>query len=156
LASTTVARDRMVLVVGPEHPWADRGTIAPRELPDTEWVLREVGSGTRAVFEAAVSGFGLAPEALKVALQLPSNEAVRAAVEAGLGATVISASVAAPGLEAGLLRHVRLDLPERRYDVLRHRERYQSHAAAALLVLIANTMPAAGLPRETMAKAGHH
>lgn len=144
LSSVTIARDRMVLVVGPEHPWAERGAITPQELADTEWVLRETGSGTRSVFEAAVEDFGLALSTLKIALQLPSNEAVRAAVEAGLGATVISASVAVPGLEAGLLRHVGLPLPERRYNVLRHRERYQSRAAAALLALIGKTAPSSG------------
>ena len=46
-------------------------------------------------------------------LELPANEAVRAAVEAGMGATVISASVAAPSLEAGCCMQVGLDLPDR-------------------------------------------
>ncbi len=75
-------------------------------------------------------------------LELPSNEAVRAAVEAGMGATVISASVAAPSLETGLLWRVGLDLPQRAFSVLRHRERYRSKAADALLALIAAATPA--------------
>ena len=137
LASTRVARDRLVLVVGPEHPWAGRDRVGVQELAQSEWVLREPGSGTRSVLEAALEGFGLAPGALAVALELPSNEAVRAAVEAGMGATVISASVAAPSLEAGLLHQVGLDLPDRAFHVLRHRERYRSRAADALLALIA-------------------
>ena len=137
LSSVTVARDRLVLVVGPEHPWAGRRRVAPQELPASAWVLREPGSGTRSAFEAALAGFGLRPADLPVALCLPSNEAVRAAVEAGLGATVISASAAAPSLEAGLLREVALKLPERVFHVLRHRERYRSRAADALLALIA-------------------
>lgn len=136
LSSANVARDRMILVVAPAHAWAARGQVAPRELPDSEWVLREAGSGTRSVFEAALTGFGIGPDALTVALVLPSNEAVRAAVEAGLGATVISASVAVPSLEAGLLHQVRLDLPERAFHVLQHRERSLSPAAAALLTVI--------------------
>lgn len=136
LSSTNVARDRLVLVVGPEHPWAGRDRIAPQDLVQSEWVLREAGSGTRSAFEATLEGFGLAPDALTVALELPSNEAVRAAVEAGMGATVISASVAAPSLEAGLLHQVGLALPDRAFHVLRHRERYQSRAADALLALI--------------------
>ena len=55
-------------------------------------------------------------------MELPSNEAVRAAVEAGLGATVISASVAAPSIEAGLLHQVNFRLPEREFYVLTHRQ----------------------------------
>jgi DNA-binding transcriptional LysR family regulator len=137
LSSTPVARDRMTLVVGPEHHWAQRRDITPDELSHSEWVLREAGSGTRSVFETALQGFGLDISALTIALVLPSNEAVRAAVEAGLGATVISASVAVPSLEAGLLCEVKLRLPERSFYVLRHCERYHSPAAAALLALIA-------------------
>ncbi len=131
-----VARDQLVIVVAPDHPWQSGGRIAPADLFDTEWVLREPGSGTRSVFEAALEGFGFAPSALRVALELPTNEAVRAAVEAGLGATAISASVVAPSLEAGLLVTVDLPLPERAFVVLRHAERQSNRAAAALLAII--------------------
>ena len=136
LLSVTVARDQLELVVGPDHDWATVERLDPGRLTETEWVMREPGSGTRSVFEAALERFGLAPGLLKVALELPSNEAVRAAVEAGMGAAVISASVVAPSIESGLLHRVRLDLPERTFDVLRHRERYHSLAAEALLKLI--------------------
>ncbi len=136
LVGTVVARDQLVIVVGPDHPWAKRGHLDPDELPDSEWVLREAGSGTRSVFEAALAGFGCGVGALRVALELPSNEAVRAAVEAGLGATALSASVAAPSIEAGLLHRVALPLPERAFVVLRHAERPPSRAAAAFLALV--------------------
>jgi hypothetical protein len=53
-----------------------------------------------------------------------------------MGAAVISASVVASSLEAGLLHRVRLDLPEWSFRVLRHRERHQSLAVDALLKLI--------------------
>lgn len=135
LTSTRVARDQLVIVVAPDHPWSERA-IAPEELVAAEWVMREPGSGTRSAFEAELEGFGLSPSRLRVALELPSNEAVRAAVEAGMGAAAISASVAAPSLEAGLLNRVRLDLPEREFRAVRHRERYQSRAASELLAQI--------------------
>jgi DNA-binding transcriptional LysR family regulator len=66
-------------------------------------------------------------------LELPSNGAVRAAVEAGLGATANSAAVAAPSIEAGLLHQVAFRLPERAFHVLRHHERHRSRDADALL-----------------------
>jgi DNA-binding transcriptional LysR family regulator len=137
LATTPVARDQLVVVVGLEHPWGGRGRLTHRDLSEGEWILREPGSGTRSVFESALSQLGIAPGALRVQLELPSNEAVRAAVEAGLGATAISASVAAPSIEAGLLRQVNFPLPEREFHVLRHRERYKSRAAEALLAMVA-------------------
>ncbi len=79
--STAVARDQVIIVASPEHGLVKRRSIAPRDLLDVEWVLRERGSGTRAVFEVALAQSGIDPHALRVALELPSNEAVRAAVE---------------------------------------------------------------------------
>jgi DNA-binding transcriptional LysR family regulator len=136
--STTVARDQLIVVASPEHALTKRKSIAPRDLLDVEWVLRERGSGTRAVFEEALVQSGLDPHALRVALELPSNEAVRAAVEAGLGAAVISASIAAPSLEAGLLGQVNFRLPERQFYVLIHRDRHPSHAARAFLAMLSS------------------
>jgi DNA-binding transcriptional LysR family regulator len=136
-ASTPVARDQLVVVVGPEHPWGGRARLTRGDLMESEWILREPGSGTRSVFENALAQLGIAPGTLRIALELPSNEAVRAAVEAGLGATAISASVAAPSIEAGLLRQVNFPLPEREFHVLRHRERYRSRATDALLAMVA-------------------
>ncbi len=136
LTSVTVACDQLELVVGPDHAWANVERLDPRDLTQTEWVMREPGSGTRSEFETALERFGLSSEALTIALELPSNEAVRGAVEAGLGAAVISASAVAGSLEAGLLHRVRLDLPERAFHALRHRERQPSLATEALLKLI--------------------
>jgi DNA-binding transcriptional LysR family regulator len=132
LIGTVVAHDRLMLLVAPDHPWADRDVTAA-ELAAGDWVLREPGSGTRSEFEMALAGFGVAAGSLQVVLELPSNEAVRAAVEAGAGATALSASVAAPSLEAGLLCRAGPNLPERAFQVLRHRERHLSRAAEALL-----------------------
>ena len=144
LISTPVARDQVVLVVAPDHQWAER-TVAPADLIAGEWITREPGSGTRSVFEAGLRRFGILPSQLRIVLELPSNEAVRTAVEAGMGATVISASVAAPALEAGLLHHVQLDMPEREFRALRHRDRHQSRAVTELLAMIL------GVPFATLA-----
>jgi DNA-binding transcriptional LysR family regulator len=136
LTARRIAGDQLVIVVGPDHAWARQPHVAPQDLIDSDWVLREPGSGTRSVFEAALVDFGVNVTALRVTLELPSNEAVRAAVEAGMGATAISASVAAPGLEAGLLHLVPITLPERDFLVLHHAEHYRSRAAEALLALL--------------------
>lgn len=151
LASRDVAIDQLVLVVAPGHPWTGAlpGDLAGL-VAEGEWVLREPGSGTRSAFEALLTGAGLR-ERLRVALELPSNEAVRAAVEAGMGATVISASVAAPSLEAGLLQQLPFPLPERAYHVLSHRERRYSGAARRLLDLVTGAAhPTAGIPADAM------
>jgi DNA-binding transcriptional LysR family regulator len=136
LVSRPVARDQMIVVVGADHPWAHRKIVKAAEIADTEWVLREQGSGTRSVFEQALTGFGVRLTDLRIAMELPSNEAVRAAVEAGMGATAISVSVVASSIEAGLLHATTLKLPDRHFYELHHAERYHSRAAEALLELI--------------------
>lgn len=133
LSIREVDGDSLVVVVGKDHPWAGQTRIAPRSLSSTGWVLREQGSGTRSMFEAALRKFGLKLSDLHVALELPSNEAVRAAVESGDCATAISDLVVAHSLAAGSLHQVRIDMPRRSFFLLRHKERYQSMAEKALL-----------------------
>ena len=136
LTQVPVAADRLVLVVGAGHPWAGRARLEAGELTGTDWVLRERGSGTRQVFEDALARFGVNPKLLDVQMELPSNEAVRAAVEAGAGATVISRLVAAAGIMAGSLVELPLAFPGRCFTVLRHGDRGRSRAETALLELI--------------------
>jgi DNA-binding transcriptional LysR family regulator len=145
LISETVARDQLVIVVGAEHPWREAKSLGKDDLLNADGVLREPGSGTRANFEHALEALGLSPRNLRVALELPSNEAVRAAAEAGMGAAVMSASVAAPSIEAGLLRQADFALPERCYYALRHAERYRSRAAETLMDIIRGSRPGAGI-----------
>ncbi|SHM96677.1 DNA-binding transcriptional regulator, LysR family [Duganella sacchari] len=136
LASTTVAQDDIVAVVAPAHPWADGRAVDADALRDAEWIMREPGSGTRSAFEARLAAMGIMPSQLRVALDLPSNEAVRSAVLAGPYAAVVSELVVAPHLQAGLLRKVNLDLPPRPFSLLHHRQRHQSRAAQALTELL--------------------
>ena len=136
LARSELARDQLVLVVGDGHPWADAPSISRDDLASADWVLREPGSGTRSEFEAALMAIGIAPAKLNVVMELPSNQSVRAAVEAGLGASALSAAGAAASLEAGGLRQVRFTLPARAFCVLSHNERVLSRAADSLLKII--------------------
>ncbi len=137
LTSLPLARDQILIVVGSEHPWAEKSNINSADLMKSKWVLREPGSGTRGVFERALESFGLSIGDLHIALELPRNEAVRGAVEAGIGAAVIPASVAAPSIEAGLIHSVRFPLPDRSFYVLHHIERGRSQAATAMLDMFA-------------------
>jgi DNA-binding transcriptional LysR family regulator len=133
LSVRAIAEDEMIVVVGPRHPWATRKSLTTDDFLQTGWVLREHGSGTRAVFEQAMRRLGIAPEQLLVRLELPSNEAVRRAVETGPEASVLSRVVAALALRAGTLSEVRFTLPHRRFSVLRHKERSVTAAESALL-----------------------
>lgn len=118
-----IAHDDLIVVVGPRHPWATKTSFDPADLLRGRWVLREPGSGTRSAFEAAVQGFGIAPESLNVALEIPSNRAICTAVEAGLGATALSSFVVRDSIAAGRLIAVPLTLPRRAFKMLTHRHR---------------------------------
>jgi DNA-binding transcriptional LysR family regulator len=133
LAISKVGGDSLVVVVGMKHPWVGRTKITPKDLLATAWVLRERGSGTRSMFEAALRKYGIRFSDLRVALELPSNEAVRAALESGDCATAISDLVVAQSLAARTLHRVKIDLPRRSFYVLRHKERYASHVEKALI-----------------------
>ncbi len=133
LVPIDVGADQLVLVVAASHPWAARDALKPGDLTGLKWTLRERGSGTRQIFEDAVRAYGIDPNGLEVTLELPSNEAVRNAVEAGAGATVISRLVAEPRLTAGTLATLPLAFPERRFTALRHGDRTRSRAESAFL-----------------------
>jgi DNA-binding transcriptional LysR family regulator len=133
LAVSKIDGDSLVVVVGMKHRWVGRTKITASDLPTTAWVLREHGSGTRSMFEAALRKSGIRFSDLRIALELPSNEAVRAAVESGDSATAISDLVVAQSLAARALHRVRIDLPRRSFYVLRHKERYASHVEKALI-----------------------
>ncbi|WP_342241570.1 LysR substrate-binding domain-containing protein [Inquilinus sp. OTU3971] len=128
--------DRLVLVVGAGHPWAGERMVAPARFADSPWVLRERGSGTRQVFESALGRLGVDPAALPVALELASNEAVRAAIEAGAGAGVLSSLAVESGLRFGTLHQLDPPFPARRFRVLRHPDHYRSKAVEAFLDML--------------------
>ncbi|WP_315781119.1 MULTISPECIES: LysR family transcriptional regulator [unclassified Bradyrhizobium] len=136
LAAQPVAEDEMVLVGPIDHPLCRGTPVAVQDLKAARWVLREQGSGTRAVLEAAVGRIGIAPAELDVVFDLPSNEAVRGAVEAGAGVTVLSRLVVMRAVKAGLLAVANLELPKRHFYSLRHREHHQTQAAREFLRIV--------------------
>ncbi len=127
-----VPGDRLMLVMPTGHPWARRKRIGAEELRDAMWVMRERGSGTRRVIEDALQAQGVDPRSLAIVIELPSNESVLAAVEAGAGITAVSELAA----RRRGLPMIDLALPPRRFTILFHRERTPNRAQQALLDLL--------------------
>lgn len=133
LVRTHLDHDQMVLVVAADRaplPIGPSGKPDPRAL---NWVIREPGSGTRRGFEDWVGQQGLSPEDLNIFLVLPGNEAVREAVEAGVGATIISRHVVASAITAGALVEIPIELPQREFALVRHRDRHATLTQKALV-----------------------
>lgn len=111
--------DQLVLVVPAGHPWDGRKAVSATELVQEPFVLRESGSGTRQVMESKLAETLRARSvALNVAAELGSSTAVKSAVVAGLGVTMISSRAVAAEIQAGTLAQVPVDnmvLPRRFY-----------------------------------------
>ncbi|MBC2588629.1 LysR family transcriptional regulator [Rhodococcus aetherivorans] len=106
LHSTPVARDRLVVVVTPAHPWARRRRpLTVAELAATPLVVREEGSGTRHTLDLALREFAR-PSPL---LELGSGAAVRTAALGGVGPAVLSTLAVADHLASGELRTVEVE-----------------------------------------------
>lgn len=134
-----VAEDRLVLVVGSRHPWSDGRKIRPQDLLETNWIMREKGSGTRSAFEAYLASTGIDPADLSVVLEMPSNEAAMAAVEAGLAATVLSNRAASSHSFSGRLHIATFEMPLRSFSALHHGQRHVTRALRGMLDLLSET-----------------
>jgi len=127
-----IGGDRLVIVVGESHPWFHVKEIPLAELTKTDWVMRELGSGTRTTFEQAVKQWGINPDDLNVVLEMSSGEMVKAVVESGVGATAISELMVKKELELESLRPVKIEefktpaQVARVFLQLRHRSRFQT------------------------------
>ncbi|MEV7501916.1 LysR family transcriptional regulator [Streptomyces sp. NPDC093018] len=105
LDSKTVARDRLIVVVSPQHAWSRRSAITVDELAGTALIQRETGSGTRTSFERALTALvpGWKPTAL---LELSSTTALKKATANGVGPAVLSSLAIEGELAAGTLKPV--------------------------------------------------
>ncbi|NED76271.1 LysR family transcriptional regulator, partial [Streptomyces sp. SID9944] len=85
LDSVVIAHDRLIVVAAPAHPWARRRRpLDAAELAATPLILREKGSGTRQVLDAALGGLA------RPLIELSSTTAVKAAAVSGAGPAVLS------------------------------------------------------------------
>ncbi|MFJ2892196.1 LysR family transcriptional regulator [Streptomyces sp. NPDC087305] len=101
LDSTVIAHDRLIVVTAPTHPWARRQRPVPaQELASTPLILREKGSGTRQVLDAALGGLA------RPLIELSSTTAVKASAVSGAGPAVLSEL--AVGEELSMRRLVRI------------------------------------------------
>jgi len=88
-------KQRLVVVVYRDHPWTQRRSIHLAELENQPLVLRESGSATRAILEAALTERRISP---RTVFEMGSREAVREAVAARLGVGVVLESEFTPDL----------------------------------------------------------
>jgi len=82
--------DELLLIVSPEHLWAKKKEVSISELAKEPFILREPGSGTRQMIEKFLARHDITLHDLKISAILGSTEAIKDAVENGLGISIIS------------------------------------------------------------------
>jgi len=136
LLLTPYRDDELVLIVPPWHPWAGLDSVPSTVLAQATLLWREPGSGTRRVIEAALHKANIRPP---ITMQFGSTEALKQAVAANIGVSIISEATVAAEVTAGWLCTVHLtDLTLRRpfHVVRRHGGRLSPLAEAFLQLLL--------------------
>ena len=102
---TTVAccEDELVMICSPNHPLSARASVDARDIAEEPYVSREHGSGTREVVDDFFKDNGVNPDDLHIEMELGSREAIKGAVEAGLGVAIMSASAVVKEIRLGTL-----------------------------------------------------
>ncbi|MGH8437246.1 MAG: LysR family transcriptional regulator [Pseudomonas sp.] len=124
--------DELVVFCAPQHPLASSGQANLAELSREAWILREQGSGTRLTFDQAMRHH---PMALNIRLELEHTEAIKRAVESGLGIGCISRLALRDAFRRGSL--VPVETPEldltRQFYFIWHKQKYQTSAMREFL-----------------------
>lgn len=155
LSQESFGSDRLVIIVGKSHPWFHRKQVTLQELTETDWIMRESGSGTQQRLEEALIHWGINPNDLNVKLILNTGEMIKAILEDSEAAAGISELMVRKEIKLGLLRAIQIiDERDRRGRVLelirpflkiKHRERFQTKVSQAfeklLLLMDQNLTP---------------
>jgi len=139
LVAFPLVKENLILAIPVGHRWAQRRTVTLAELSEQPLILREKGSGTRRVIESVLKKWGAEP---RITMELGSNEAIKQAVEQGVGLALFPRAVAAREIEQGTLRALvvrEADLALSFYIVY-HRDKHSSPLVQAFLEVIAEKM----------------
>jgi len=127
--------DELVVVAPPTHELAKRpGAVKAKELEKYPFICREEGSGTREVIMEYLDDNDIAQTEMNYCLELGSPEALKGAVEAGMGISILSRSTIAKELKLRTLKEIQLDPPlSRPFSFVRQRQKFRVRVMEELL-----------------------
>jgi DNA-binding transcriptional LysR family regulator len=130
--------DELLLIAPPHHPWAKRKEVSISELIEEPFILREAGSGTRQTIEKFLARHGITPQSMKVSMVLGSTEAIKAAVENGLGVSIISRWAARKENKYGTLNMLSFKEEKmlRNFSLITYKNSVSSHAVEEFLTYL--------------------
>jgi len=109
LTTLACCEDELVMICSPNHALASRSSVNAHDIAEQPYVSRELGSGTREVVDDFFKVNGVNPDDLHIEMELGSREAIKGAVEAGLGVAIMSASTVTKEIQLGTLVAVPLN-----------------------------------------------
>lgn len=132
LAAEVFLDDALTLVCGRTHSLWERASVTPEELTDFDFILREKGSGTRALFDSALLTRDISLEPIWESV---STHAILEAVAEGIGVSVLPFRLARPDVEKGRLRCKPIQGMnlKRKFYMITHKNKYLT--AEALLFM---------------------
>lgn len=134
LAVELCKRDQLVAIVPPGHALSGLDVIEASRLLEHPYICREEGSGTREVIVEYLQDIGLNSNELDVIMELGSPEAIKGAVEAGIGITILSKATLAKELKLGTLVAIPLNPPlERPFSFVHQKQKFRQRAMDELL-----------------------
>lgn len=101
------ADDELILVCPSQHPWCERTEIHVEELANEQMIWRESISGTRMIVENKLREYGVLDK-IESYMEIGSTQAIKCAVEAGLGISILPRLTVARELEQGFLYEVKM------------------------------------------------
>jgi len=147
------AEDELALILPSNHLFARQGLIQKDDLYKLQFISLDSQSTIRKVIDQVLTRCGIETRRLKVEMELNSIEAIKNAVQAGLGAAFVSISAIEKELQMGVLRRVRIHdvVVNRTLSVIVNPNRYRSKAAQAFMDEI---LPQFSLYKNRMTETG--
>jgi len=131
--------DELVLIVPPTHKLAKQDVVSLAEITKYPFICREEGSGTREVMIESMHAAGITNADLSVSMELGSLEAIKGAVEAGMGVSVLSSATIVKELKLGTLVALKLDPPlTRPFSFVHQKQKFRVRAMDELLTFARN------------------
>lgn len=126
--------DQMVAIIPPGHELMDLGEVELKQLLEYPFIFREEGSGTRDVINGYLAVKGSDAPKLNISMELGSPEAVKGAVEAGMGVSVVSRATIQKELRLGTLVALDLTPPlERPFSFVHQKQKFRVRVMEELL-----------------------
>jgi DNA-binding transcriptional LysR family regulator len=131
LKVTSYAEDELVLILPKLHPFTKLDSIQKEDLYRLRFIALDRQSTIRKVIDEVLNTNGIDSSRFKIEMELNSVEAIKNAVQSGLGAAFVSLSAIAKELELGILHKVKIEniTIKRTLSIIVNPNKYRSKAS---------------------------